>query len=383
MEKGICLNMIVKDEEKNIERLLRSVKDSIDYYVICDTGSTDDTINVIKKITTELGIKGEIHNHEWVNFGHNRTLALKAATKSLKDKKHNCNWVLCIDADEMLEVKLPFWYLKLDKKRSYRIIKKGNVHEYPVSHIINIKHEEWEWKGPAHNYVELIKGKDMLPPVTYDVKIIRDSSFQGGKSSKFKNENEKYMFDASLFLKELEKNPNDSRSQFYLAQSYKDAEEPKLAYPEYIKRAKMKDTWVQERYYSYLKAAIIQGEDFNNLELGIDLCSKAYNLLPTRPEAYFWSSQFNRDLKRYQDAAAISKHGINSIKRLDDDLFLSINLYNWGLLEEHAVSLTWIGDNKTALTIYKKIVRDFELSEYHLNRLKRSIENCSKRLNKR
>lgn len=382
MEKGICLNMIVKDEEKNIERLLRSVKDSIDYYVICDTGSTDNTIDVIKKITTELGIKGEIHNHEWVNFGHNRTLAIKAATKSLKDKKHNCNWVLCIDADEKLEVKLPFWYLKLDKKRSYRIIKKGGGIEYPVSHIINIKHEEWEWKGPAHNYIELIKGKRMLPPVTHDVKIIRDSSFQGGKSSKFKNPKEKYMFDAGLFLKELEKNPNDSRSQFYLAQSYYSAGESKLAYPEYIKRAEMKDTWVQERYFSYLTAAEIQGKDFNNLELGIDLCSKAYNILPTRPEAYFLSSQFNRGLKRYQDAVAISKHGVNSIKRLDDDLFLKVHLYDWGLLEEHAVSLTWIGDNRTSLNIYKKIVKNFELPEHHLNRLKESIERRSKLLNK-
>ena len=59
----------------------------------------------------------------------------------------------------------------------------------------------------------------------------------------------------------------------------------------------MENTWIQERYYSYLKAAIIQGKSFSNLELGIDLCSKAYNLIPTRAEAYFWSSQFNRGLK--------------------------------------------------------------------------------------
>ena len=381
MEKGICLNMIVKNEEKNIERLLRSVKDSIDYYVICDTGSTDNTINIIKKITTELGIKGEIHNHKWVNFGHNRNIALKTATESLKDKKHNCNWVLCIDADEMLEVKLPFWYLKLDKKRSYQIFKKDKNIEYATDQILNIKFEKNEWRGPAHNYVRCIEGQHKLPSIN-GVKILRDSSFQGGKSSKFENPREKYMFDAGLFLKELEKNPNDSRSQFYLAQSYKDAGEHVLAYPEYIKRAEMKNTWIQERYYSYLNAAIIQGKSFSNLELGIDLCSKAYNLFPTRAEAYFWSSQFNRGLKKYQDAVAISKHGINSIKRLEGDLFLNINTHDWGLLEEHGVALSWIGEYQSAYKIFNKIKNNkkINLSKNDSKRLNSNLEFTKSKL---
>ena len=37
----ICLTMIVKDEAKIIERCLSSVLDYIDYWIICDTGSTD------------------------------------------------------------------------------------------------------------------------------------------------------------------------------------------------------------------------------------------------------------------------------------------------------------------------------------------------------
>ena len=41
---GICLNMIVKDEAANLERLFASLYKSIDYYVISDTGSSDNTI---------------------------------------------------------------------------------------------------------------------------------------------------------------------------------------------------------------------------------------------------------------------------------------------------------------------------------------------------
>ena len=44
----ICLNMIVKNESRVIERLLRSVLPLIDTYCICDTGSTDNTVEIIK-----------------------------------------------------------------------------------------------------------------------------------------------------------------------------------------------------------------------------------------------------------------------------------------------------------------------------------------------
>ena len=45
----IVLNMIVKNESRVIERMLKSVSPLIDYYVICDTGSTDETPNIIRR----------------------------------------------------------------------------------------------------------------------------------------------------------------------------------------------------------------------------------------------------------------------------------------------------------------------------------------------
>lgn len=47
------------------------MKPIIDHWVIVDTGSTDDTQDVILR---ELeGIPGSLDAREWVNFGHNRT----------------------------------------------------------------------------------------------------------------------------------------------------------------------------------------------------------------------------------------------------------------------------------------------------------------------
>jgi glycosyltransferase involved in cell wall biosynthesis len=68
---NVCLNMIVKNEAKVLPRLFRSVKDYIDYYVIVDTGSTDQTIDLIQREMSAYGIEGEVHQREWVNFGVN------------------------------------------------------------------------------------------------------------------------------------------------------------------------------------------------------------------------------------------------------------------------------------------------------------------------
>jgi len=45
----ICLNMIVRNESHIIEKTLKNICDNIaiTYWVICDTGSTDNTKQII------------------------------------------------------------------------------------------------------------------------------------------------------------------------------------------------------------------------------------------------------------------------------------------------------------------------------------------------
>jgi len=77
----ICLNMIVKNESKIIERLLKSVLPIIDTYCICDTGSTDNTKTIIKDFFDKYNILGKIIDKEFINFEENRNYSLTAAKK--------------------------------------------------------------------------------------------------------------------------------------------------------------------------------------------------------------------------------------------------------------------------------------------------------------
>ena len=51
---SICLNSIVKNESAVILRMLQSVESIVDTYCICDTGSTDNTIELIKGFFDEI-----------------------------------------------------------------------------------------------------------------------------------------------------------------------------------------------------------------------------------------------------------------------------------------------------------------------------------------
>ena len=55
----ICLVMIVRNEAAIIRRCLESVRPHIDRWVICDTGSTDNTPDIVQEILS--GIPGTLH----------------------------------------------------------------------------------------------------------------------------------------------------------------------------------------------------------------------------------------------------------------------------------------------------------------------------------
>jgi len=85
----LSLAMIVKNEEKNLEKCLGSVKGLVDEIVIVDTGSTDKTIEIAKA----NGAK--VEHFAWTNnFSEARNKSLSLCSS---------DWILVLDADEMLD----------------------------------------------------------------------------------------------------------------------------------------------------------------------------------------------------------------------------------------------------------------------------------------
>ena len=91
MKLSIC--MMVKDEEKNLRRCLNSVKplieEGIAELIIVDTGSCDNTVDIIKEYTDK------VYFHLWNNnFSSMRNISISYARGE---------WIFILDADEEVE----------------------------------------------------------------------------------------------------------------------------------------------------------------------------------------------------------------------------------------------------------------------------------------
>jgi glycosyltransferase involved in cell wall biosynthesis len=92
--------MIVKNESKIILRLLESVYKIIDAFCICDTGSDDDTPDVIKNFFKKKNIPGYVSKKKFVNFGFNRNFSLDKCRMLYEDY----DYILLLDADMIVKL---------------------------------------------------------------------------------------------------------------------------------------------------------------------------------------------------------------------------------------------------------------------------------------
>ncbi len=84
--------MIVKNEEKHLEKCLQSVSGWVDEIVILDSGSTDSTLDIANQYQSKV-----YQNLEWPGFGKQRQQAQSYMTS---------DWVLVLDADECVSPEL-------------------------------------------------------------------------------------------------------------------------------------------------------------------------------------------------------------------------------------------------------------------------------------
>ena len=89
--KDISLFIIAKNEGDKLEACIESAKAICSEIIVCDSGSTDNTVEVAEK----CGAK--VIQHEFIGFADQKNFALDACTGK---------WALSLDADEILTKEL-------------------------------------------------------------------------------------------------------------------------------------------------------------------------------------------------------------------------------------------------------------------------------------
>ena len=206
MTKTICLNMIVKDEAHVVKETLENITKyiNLDYYVICDTGSSDNTKEIIKTFFDSKNIKGEIYDDKWVDFAHNRTKAINYAYKKT-------DYLLIFDADDSFHGN--FSLPKNMDADAYDIQFPGYYRKLLISN-----HMRWKFRGVLH---EILTNID---PIKKGEFIKGDYYIESGRTGNRNKNPNKYLDDAIILENAFNNTDTEPdllpRYCFYCAQSY-------------------------------------------------------------------------------------------------------------------------------------------------------------------
>jgi tetratricopeptide (TPR) repeat protein len=269
--KTICLNMIVKNESHIIETTLHNITNhiKIDYWVISDTGSTDNTIDIIVNYFNEKKISGEIFRDKWVNFGHNRTKAIEHAYEKT-------DYLFIFDADDLIQGE--FVLPENMNKDMYHV-----PFESPVLYhrpILVSNRMKWKYSGVLHEYlvnIDPIKSYEYMSGNFY---------IQSRRLGARNHNPNKYLDDAILLEKGYHEENIDiglkNRYSYYCAQSYQDAGNPDKAIEWY------ENTLVLDFHLQYKYCACIRAGDcyyvINRVDKAIEYWGKAYEYDHARVE---------------------------------------------------------------------------------------------------
>lgn len=322
MKPSICLCMIVKNEAGVIERCLASVRDLVDTWVISDTGSTDGTQQLIRRALD--GIPGELREEPWINFGHNRTLNIRHA-------RGKADYLLLLDADHVLRQDGTLPRLTAD---AYMLRHEGAT-EYRIKRLVR-GDIPWRYEGVTHEYLtaHAHEGQENL-----DALVIEDHADGGSRHDKFER-------DARLLSAEMKRDPSNTRTVFYLAQTMRDMGNTAEAIRLYEHRAAM-GGWQEEVYCALLQVGILRA-DSGDWPAGMDALTRAWESRPRRLEACYELASRLRVMGRHHMAHAIVAVGLDK-EQPDDILFTQPWVYRWGLLSEFSITAYWVGDFKGSL----------------------------------
>ena len=244
----VCLNMIVKNEAHIIRRTLDMLLTKIrfDYWVICDTGSTDATREIIQEFFEKAGIEGELHCDEWVNFAHNRTLALNRAFGKT-------DLLLVFDADDDIcgTIVLPSAVTHDEYHLKFGAPNFGT--NYTRTLLINNR-KRFQYHSVVHEYISCLEPS---PNEQLRTRILGGDYFVvSGRSGARNQDPDKYLKDALLLEKAhaeavQTQDPLCKRYAFYCGNSYRDCGRHEDAIRWY-KITLAQDNWAQEKYVACL-----------------------------------------------------------------------------------------------------------------------------------
>jgi len=222
--------MIVKDAQKYIEQCIESVLPAITEIIIVDTGSTDNTLEKIKRFNPS------VYNMEWNNnFSDARNVSLKYATG---------DYIIVLDADEVVYAKDLTKLIKTLENtkadcltvRFHNLINENDENNFSIHEGLRIfKNGSYCFEGAIHEQ-PVFNFPDRKPVIEQSGVRIKHYGYLKSNSGE-----KKFNRNMAILNDVLEKTPNEPFHLFNMGNQYMSTGDYKAALKYYDKADKFKD----------------------------------------------------------------------------------------------------------------------------------------------
>jgi tetratricopeptide (TPR) repeat protein len=282
----IHLCIMVKNGGAQFEEMLTKNLPIIDCWTILDTGSTDNTFDIIQRVLVGKK-KGQLYCEPFVNFRDSRNRCLDLAGNT-------CKYTLMLDDTYIIEGDL----------REFLNVVRGD--QFADSHSLYIKSSDSEYVSnrivktdrnlryiyKMHEVITNHNNKNVIVPMNKSCILDYRCDYMETRTMHRKQ------YDIQVLLEELEEDPDDPRHLYYLGQTYNVIGESEKAYEYFIKRLEHpKEGFLQEKIDACFEAARNANFKLNKpWHICESLYLKSYEMDKTRPDSlYFLGIHYNQE----------------------------------------------------------------------------------------
>lgn len=329
----IGLAMIVRNEAHIIERCLGSVRGLIDTWTIIDTGSTDDTVALIRECLD--GVPGSVHSRPWRDFSTNRNELLHLS-------RPTADYLLLLDADMTIRIECENPLSDLSA-RIYDLLVESGL-QYRMPYLVASK-VNCQYIGRTHEYLAYSESDG--PAVPYDGIVISHLGDGGNRETKLQR-------DLGLLESDAYAKPEDARTFFYLAQTRESLGDTSGAIAAYRRRIEL-GGWEEEVFWSMYRCGLLL-HSADDWPAAAQMLITAWEYRPHRVEPLVHLARGYRESGAYSAALLWAERASKIPLPTTDRLFVEPWMYSWGVGMELAASAWWCGDHAGAAVIWRELL---------------------------
>lgn len=314
----IAAVIMVKNESFRIEVTLTSVIGFASTIIIYDTGSTDDTVDIITNFCKKFKISLYLKHGTFVDFSTSRNILLDYA-----DTVADVDFFLMLDCNDELQngsdlIKFcknaPVNESAFFLKQSWR---SGNCIDYYNVRLIK-SNSGWRYKGVVHEFISngSLEAKIRVPGVV----LFQDRTKDDNKSALRFNK------DKELLLGEYNSENKTPRTVYYLAQTYECLNDNENATKYYAERIHMSG-FFEEKYQAAYHVGMLYREMNKPFEEYSGYFMTSFGIM-YRSEPLVRIAEYYISIQQWEQAYFYIKEACN-IDPPDCGLFLDIDIYTY------------------------------------------------------